>query len=197
MKLQGLRQFAVAFRPTVAADYFHNRALLVRGLVDDELTRNVKLAVFNALKSGTPTNELMGNLKDLFKPWIGTGKIEPSGLSGTEEDIITPPRLENISRTETTIAVNEGRNSVADAAEDFVIGFEYSAILDERTTEICQVCDGLKFEKNSGYSQRLTPPNHFQCRSILMFVTTNDDPVDWSSDEELDAALRLIPPEFR
>jgi len=190
-------KYAVAFRPDVAGNYFHNRALLIRGIVDDELTRDAKFSIFETLKGGRTMNEAMGDLRSIFEPWIGDPtKIEPSGLSDTEEDILKPYRLENIVRTESTTAVAQGRAAVADAAADYVVGFQHSSILDFRTTEVCQLADGITFKKDDPRAVKLQPPLHFNCRSIDTFVTSDDD-VDWTSEEDLDAVVRLIQPEFK
>jgi SPP1 gp7 family putative phage head morphogenesis protein len=191
------QDYAVAFRPDIASNYFHNRALLIKGIVDDELTRDAKFSIFETLKGGRTMNEAMGDLRSIFEPWIGDPtKIEPSGISQTEADVLKPYRLENIIRTESTTAIAQGRAAVADAAADFVVGFEHSSILDDRTTEVCQLADGITFKKDDPRAVKLQPPLHFNCRSIDTFVTSDDD-VEWTSEEDLDAVVRLIQPEFK
>ena len=192
------KKFASAFRPDVAGDYFRNRALLVKGLVDDDLTKQVKFQIFEHLKGGRTLAETMGNLRELFEPWVGNSeKIVPSGLTGTTEDILQAYRLENIIRTEMATAISQGRAAVADAADDFVIGYELSAILDDRTTHICELADGIKFRKEDSRAIKLLPPLWYQCRTIPIFITTNDVPVEWTSEEDLDAVVREIPKGFK
>jgi uncharacterized protein with gpF-like domain len=53
----------------------------------------------------------------------------------------------------------------------FVVAYEYSAILDDRTTEICEKLHG-KVQRDWG---TMVPPNHYQCRSILVPVTEIDE----------------------
>jgi hypothetical protein len=128
------KKYASAFKPDVAERYLKNRALAIQGIVDDDLTKQVKLILFNALKAGRHAQETMGELAEAFFPWVGDPeKIVPSGVTGTQEDILQAYRLENIVRTETSTAMSEGRAAVADAAADYVRGYELSAILDERT----------------------------------------------------------------
>ncbi|OQC23315.1 MAG: hypothetical protein BWX71_02101 [Deltaproteobacteria bacterium ADurb.Bin072] len=59
----------------------------------------------------------------------------------------------------------------------FVEAFEYSAILDDRTSEVCEALDG-KILRDFG---SLQPPNHFMCRSLLIPVTQVDD---WGGKED-------------
>lgn len=62
--------------------------------------------------------------------------------------------------------------------DDFVQAFEYSAILDSRTTQICRHLDEGNagnhsvewYDNNPGYR----PPNHSNCRSLLIPVTKED-----------------------
>ena len=58
----------------------------------------------------------------------------------------------------------------------FVVAFEYSAILDDRVTDICEHLNGKILKDFSNY----TPPNHFNCRSLLFAVTEVDD---WNKKE--------------
>jgi len=74
------------------------------------------------------------------------------------------------SRQQTTAVVNTafnhagdfGRNEVYKANPSFFQGEEWVAILDSRTSAICQSLDGRVFEFNAGPR----PPAHYNCRSI-------------------------------
>lgn len=46
-------------------------------------------------------------------------------------------------------------------------GVQYSAIIDTRTTPVYTYLDGRIFRANDPELDRLTPPNHFNCRSVL------------------------------
>lgn len=89
-----------------------------------------------------------------------------------------PSRLETIARTNITEATNLSRVALFGSPEfqGFVVAMEYSAILDERTTEICEHLHGKIFKDWAD----LTPPNHFNCRSVLVPVTVVDD---WDGKE--------------
>jgi uncharacterized protein with gpF-like domain len=57
---------------------------------------------------------------------------------------------------------------------DFVEGLEYSAILDSRTTEVCKSLNGRQYKKDDSVWNSITPPNHFNCRSVLIPITILD-----------------------
>jgi hypothetical protein len=89
-------------------------------------------------------------------------------------------RIRTIVRTSGFDAINNARYSYFTDPDlgGFVRAFEYSAILDSRTTAICKHLDEdgagdhtLEWwENNQGYK----PPNHYNCRSLLVPVTVID-----------------------
>lgn len=189
-----LTQYAAAFKPKDALNAFETRAWMIESVIDTDLQAEVRYELFEHLKGGRTMDETMSNIKDIFEPWTGdTSAILPSGVSGTGEDILQAYRLENIVRTESTWAFNQGRIAIADAAGDYNLGFQFSAIIDTRTTPQCRAADGLVLQKDDPRTIKLTPPLYFNCRSLFTFVTQDDEPVEWSSDEEIDKAIALIP----
>jgi len=57
---------------------------------------------------------------------------------------------------------------------DFVEGLEYSAVLDETTTVICRELNGLKLKADNEAWDTFRPPNHYNCRSLLIPITSID-----------------------
>jgi uncharacterized protein with gpF-like domain len=55
-----------------------------------------------------------------------------------------------------------------------VVALRYSAILDDRTTEICQELDDCVWHTDSDNWDKLRPPNHYNCRSLLVPITEVD-----------------------
>ncbi len=185
------KTYANAFEPTEAMRAFENRAWMIKDVIDSRLQSAVRQELFEHLKGGRTMGDTISRLRDIFAPYVG----DPS--SGAPGSLLSAARLENIVRTETTWAYNQGRLAVGDALGDYILGYQFSAILDERTTETCQTADGLVLQKDDATTIQLTPPLHFQCRSMLVYVTVDDSPVDWSSDKEIDAAVSLIQAGFK
>ena len=189
------------FEPVQAINYLTSKALVIKGLLDNELTEDFRILLLEHLKGGRTLSETIMDLRELFEPWIGDPtKVAPSGQVGintppgtkSPDNLLQAYRLENMIRTPIIEAYNQGRLAIGDAADDYVIGYEYSALLDTRTTEICLANDGLLIRKDDPRLIKLTPPVHYQCRSLLVYVTIDDTPVEWSDDEELDAAVSRI-----
>ena len=91
-------------------------------------------------------------------------------------DAQTDHRVKTIVRTNTFEAINEARYNYFNdpALTGFVQAMEYSAIMDARTTAICDHLDGQIHHKDSAFYNEFKPPNHYNCRSLLIVVTAND-----------------------
>ncbi len=193
-------QFGPGMEPLDAMRAMTARSWLIRGIIEDALRNAARRELMKHLEGGRTNNETIGALREVFEPYIGDPTaITPTGMRGPEwpagmspENILAAFRLENIVRTESAWALNQGRVSMGDAAGDYVVGYEYSAILDQRTTDICRTADGLLLKKEDPRTAALLPPNHFQCRSTVIYLTTDDAPIEFSSDAKIDRAVSLI-----
>ena len=151
------------YTPRDALEYLRTKAVEVGGILDARILGQVKQMLLTALKSGEPLPTTINRLQELFVPYT-----QATGES------LSPFLLENIVRTNLTDALNQGRLAQARQADTgFVTGYLYSAIIDSRTTEVCQLLDGKFFDKDDPDIDRLTPPRHFSCRSILVPLTVD------------------------
>ena len=78
--------------------------------------------------------------------------------------------LERYSRTKHTEVMNKGRLSFFEES-GVVAAYQYSAIMDDVTSDICAGLDGKIFEAGS----EPVPPMHFNCRSLLVAITKFED----------------------
>jgi len=180
--------------PEAALQFFEDKAFWISGVLKDRLLNQAKAVLFNAIKTGEATSDTVEKLQAVFEPYVGNDRaLDPDSLEQLE-----PYRLETIIRTNATEAFNEGLKDALDpeVASGHVIAFEYSAILDGRTTEICRHLDGQMFRPDSPSLQAFTPPNHFTCRSLIIPVTKNEGPVRFITQAEIGKALDLKGPEF-
>lgn len=80
-------------------------------------------------------------------------------------------------RTKTTEVYNAARKTyweTDELAKDIVVAYQFSAVMDTRTSDVCQSLDGKVFDKGD-FINRATPPLHFGCRSQLIPVTKFED----------------------
>lgn len=122
------------------------------------ITNKMRNQLITGIKNGLNERDLLSDLRDL-------GKYESDKW------------LETVIRTKATEMFNRARKSYWDNdefAKQIVEAYQYSAILDDRTSEVCRYLDGKVFEKGEFITQA-TPPLHFNCRSILVPVTKFED----------------------
>lgn len=91
--------------------------------------------------------------------------------------------LETLARTSMYEALNEARMAefMDPALSGFVVAIEYSAILDARTSDLCEELNGQIHPVDSDFWDTFRPPNHFNCRSIPLAITEADG--DWIESE--------------
>ena len=86
--------------------------------------------------------------------------------------------LNTLVRTKNTDIYNKSRKTFLDNdpfAKQIVTAYQFSAILDDRTSDICSSLDGKIYTADSGYVNSITPPLHQNCRSLLVPVTKFED----------------------
>jgi SPP1 gp7 family putative phage head morphogenesis protein len=87
-----------------------------------------------------------------------------------------PAYLNTLIRTNIFDAMNQARlASFRDPdVADFIEAIEYSAILDDHTTQLCESLDGSIWTEDNPIWETYTPPNHYNCRSVVIPVTKHD-----------------------
>jgi SPP1 gp7 family putative phage head morphogenesis protein len=168
-----------------AADYFGAKAFSTAGSLTADIEDIIKNTLQNGIKFSWTQREITDQIyKTLLRKGMMIVDDAVPFVSLDERDLIEAlegaglkaHRLETMIRTTVFDAINEARyNMFTDPAlGDFVQAMEYSAILDSRTTNICRNLDGKTFAKESDLWEKYRPPNHFNCRSILIAVTDAD-----------------------
>jgi SPP1 gp7 family putative phage head morphogenesis protein len=105
---------------------------------------------------------LRDQFQELEQKWIGIERDLGSETSALTETIESS-------------AYNEGRMRMYHATpKTVVMGFLYSAILDQRTTPFCRAWDGYRAPRDHPIWNRIVPPNHWRCRSLLAAVMAGD-----------------------
>lgn len=156
--------------PKAAIKAMRDKALWVSGVLEGELIKRTQGILTQAIKNGEGLGETIQKVKEAWLPYMGDETI----IKDAEQ--LQPYRLKTIVRTNTTDAYNTGRLAkMRDPdLDEWVQGVRYEAVIDERTTELCADLDGLVFRKDDPDLDRLTPPNHFNCRSLLIPVLIDE-----------------------
>lgn len=138
----------------------------------EEITEEIR-ANFVWLKKSTDleiTTKLFNNMKrsletgSTFKQWLKDCEeaLNKSGLGNQGY------YLENVYRTNMMTQYSIGNyKQQYEVIEEFPY-WEYSAIEDNRTTNICKQLDGVIKKYDDSFWSIYYPPNHFQCRSTVI-----------------------------
>ena len=145
--------------PQVAIDWLGNYTPTLAGNLSNSVLEGVREVMRNSLQTGSTLQERMKALRE----------------SAPEFSRMTDARIESIARTEITRADTLGRLSSMKSNDD-VIGVEFSAVMDDRTTEICQSRHGLVMRLDDPRLPENTPPCHIRCRSLLLPCTVYEYP---------------------
>lgn len=181
----------------VAAGFFEANGFRMAANLTDGMRSIIQQELLNGVKSGARPPEVVAGIYDrLVRKGFTT--LEALQLEESREDVLSrtiellgdaldtanvPAYIDTLVRTNTFEALNEARFAefTDPALEGFVQGLEYSAILDDRTTEICEHLDGRTYLSSSPVWDQYRPPNHYNCRSILIPVTAADG---WDGTED-------------
>lgn len=67
-------------------------------------------------------------------------------------------------------SINMGREVIFEKYPEMIYAFQYSAILDGSTTQLCRSLDDMIVTANDPRRQKFNPPNHWNCRSIWVEI---------------------------
>jgi SPP1 gp7 family putative phage head morphogenesis protein len=165
------KRIAPGMDKTKAERLIQQKTMQIANVVENEVLERVKRTLQNSIRYDKTLKETVRQLDD------DLGDLLPQ-TDAAGRAINRPARLENIARTNVADATNQARLALFSDPElkGFVQAYEYSAIIDSRTTEVCEWLHGKIYRDFSHYA----PPNHFQCRSLLVAVTVVDE---WNGKE--------------
>ena len=177
-----------------AGDFFEVNGFRMAGNVSDGIKAVIQQELQNSVKLGRTAKDTREVIWDRL---VSRGFTNREAVLDTEDDpgVVntlkdlwgaserqTAAYLDTLSRTNLFEAMNEARYAEFTDPElgGFVQALEYSAILDERTTDICQALNGKVYSEESDVWDSYRPPNHYNCRSVLIPITTLDG---WDGNE--------------
>lgn len=137
-----------------------DKAFFITGVEEDRILKDVYFAVDEGIRSGQTTKTVNAQIRDRLL---------------TEH----PERVKyatTIARTNASDAYNNGRMNAFTSPKiaPFIEAFMYDAIIDGQTTVFCQEHNGQIIKASDPVFGTINPPNHFNCRSILVPVTVGE-----------------------
>lgn len=147
----GTKNFREPLPTEMFLDFLETETYKFIGDWEYRVTAQAKQEIIKAIKDGRPISAVLD-------------MIESDGTKSAMES------LERYSRTKETEVMNRARMEFFDST-GVVEGYQYSAIMDAVTSDICAELHGQTFEKG----QEVVPPTHFNCRSTLIPITKFED----------------------
>ncbi len=178
------RQLAKVIRPgmdeTKSERFLSSRAMQITGVLNDRTLSATQNVMQNAIKYDKTLAETIDAMRKDTDLVSMLPRVDSAGRA-----INIPARIATIVRTNTAEAMNMARQSLFESPEleGFVRSFEYSAVIDDNTSDYCEAMHGrIQIQWGS-----LGPPAHFNCRSLLVPVTVVDD---WDGKESRLPSIR-------
>lgn len=143
------------------AEWLNNYAFYVSDMEAGFILGKVKSNIMGGIQSGAGVKEIMNMIDNALAGYdMNLGDRKAS-------------RIETIARTTVSTAYNEGRTQQFINIQDDIQAYQFSSVLDGRTSNICERLNGkiLKPNEISLYQ----PPLHFNCRSLLVPVFTDEE----------------------
>jgi len=170
-------KFDRARMATSLNDFIDIESFTMSGKFSDDILNKTREIIKNGLQKDKTSAVIKEEIYTMFaREGLVSQSFALDALGDALGDLIADSRLTTAIRTTGFKAINEARFSyfTDPGLESFVQGFEYSAILDSRTTEICQHLDGQQHPADDAVWESYNPPNHFNCRSLLIPITLVD-----------------------
>lgn len=154
----------------------------VKGVIKlqaDALTNKIEADMVNNAKL-TATSIISRKAGDI----VATGKWRVGEAVKQSLDAYITKTASSVWTLGVTMAINLGRATVFERYPEKVYAVQYSAIIDERTTDRCLSLDGRVVKKWSKAFYDYNPPQHRWCRSIRVEILV---------DEEFKPSITWIP----
>jgi SPP1 gp7 family putative phage head morphogenesis protein len=140
--------------------YLHNyrqKAFYLTGETEQKVINTVATTISSGIRNGLQASVIIA-------------KIAEEISAEREKYAIT------IARTNSSEAYNSGRMNLFmdDKISPFIEAYQYSAIMDDVTTEFCAQHDGQIIYPSDPEFSTINPPNHYNCRSLLIPIMVGD-----------------------
>jgi len=141
-------------------DWLEEKALYISDVEDAEILKQAKTILIEGIKGGKGIDQIAKQLSDALAGY---------GFSGA--------RIETIVRTNVMDFYNQARKKQYEKMKDYIVYYQYNAILDGRTSPLCQRLHGKLIQPQE--FDKYNPPNHHNCRSLLVPIFEDESlPLD-------------------
>ena len=145
-------------------------AFYISGIENENILKTVKGILLDSIRAGSGIREVIKQIDVALSGYLMVPGVEETANAA---------RIETIARTNIAKAFNEARAMQYTEMSDEIKAYQYSAIMDGRTSDICIALDKKIFKPSE--LEYYNPPNHHRCRSLIVPIF-NDEEFDGYSD---------------
>lgn len=193
----------------------HARAFTVAKVLRRDVLESIRQVTERALRDGVTFDRFQKTLEPYLKlaGWWGRtwpqnergeyldAKGEPWPVDETGAPLIpadarppllgSPHRLATIYRQNLQTALNVGRyEGMMDVADKRPF-WQYSSVVDNRTTGLCRSLDGKIYRNDDPFWTVFYPPNHWRCRARVSSISEREMKRDGLAAESSEGALTV------
>jgi len=147
------------------------KSFAITGDLKSKIKKDIRWIVYDGIEAGDSTDAITGNINRL--------KVEKYIPDYNKAGVKTNKAayVQMVTRTAITDAFNQGRGRFFESpnVKPIMRAYEYSAVLDGVTSAICEDLNGAIYGVDDPIWGDITPPNHPNCRSLLIPVTKFDE----------------------
>ncbi len=153
-----------------------DKAFYVSGLEKTAIERDMKNLITDALNNGMSLDTFKFKLQELQVKYTKPVYEREGVGQASADDTVLDYHAETVFRTNIMNAYNEGKSAIYGDPDikEFFPAYEYTAIMDGRTTDLCTELDGMIRLADDPVWDKFWPPNHFNCRSTVVSINKYD-----------------------
>jgi SPP1 gp7 family putative phage head morphogenesis protein len=149
--------------------WINTNGAYISGVEETEIMKKIKGVLIGGIRSGAGIRDMISQLESALNPWEES--VITTDKNG--DTIETQTRLETIIRTTVNKAYNEERAQEFKEMGDEIVAYQFSAIMDDRTSDICEALDGKVFPVSE--LDYYDPPLHYNCRSLIIPIYKDEE----------------------
>lgn len=173
-RLQARQESVFEGTDNAATDWLDTQSIYSATRDGQEVIDRVQSIVVQSMRSEWSVADTIAKMREALTDYTGD---------------TSAARLKRIIRTSTSAAYNEGRAELFRETADRIIGYEFSAVMDSHTSDICRHMDGKIIEPDK--MAMWNPPLHFNCRSVLIAIHDTETVESYFTPPTIDDRLEV------
>jgi SPP1 gp7 family putative phage head morphogenesis protein len=154
---------------TKTLELIRQRVFTITKVLSAEVLNDVKGMLETAMKDGETFDEFRKKFDE---------KLQKRGWKSKQAEgqarKLTPSRLKVVFRNNLQTAYNNGRVEQMKRTTSSRPLWQYLAVVDRSTTDVCRDLHGKVFWADDPIWNRITPPNHHNCRATIRSMSERD-----------------------